>query len=215
MEGIQPQRDATSIMREEMRRLRRLVGNCTLPVTLLDFGSGLGRWARAGVLEGFCVTAYEPSEERSSKADTPFEQVHAFEELGDRKFSAIQLEQVLEHVPDPFKTLTQLRGHCNSCTVIRITVPNILRDPDGLKIWSTWPFDGRAVHLLSPFEHLHAFTPSSLDQLLMRAGYRNINYLNEINNASINFIRRYIGKIRPTLNSTLRYVQLSHDYTEN
>lgn len=211
IDGVQPTREATPHMRKEMRRLRRLVGNTTTPfATLLDFGSGLGRWARAAVLEDFCVTAYEPSVERGSEIDTPFELVHSIEELGSRRFDVIQLEQVLEHVPDPLATLKQLRQLCKPHTVIRITVPNLLRDQDGVKVWATWPFDGQTPHLLAPFEHLHGFTPNSLDSLLERAGYKNISIKNEAESDVINLLRQVIGRICPMLNSTLRYVHAAN-----
>lgn len=205
--GVQSSSEATLHMREEMRRLRKMVGNNAEPVTLLDFGSGFGRWSRAAVLEGFTVTAYEPSFERGSGSDTRFKLVHSIEEIENHKFDAIQLEQVLEHVPDPLATLKQLRDLCNSHTVIRMAVPNLLRDQDGPNVWSTWPFDGQRPHFLAPFEHLHGFTPKSLDYLLKRAGYKNIRLTSEATSAGANLLRQLIGRFYPTLNSTLRYIQ--------
>jgi SAM-dependent methyltransferase len=207
-QDVNPTREAEPHMRREMRRLRKLVGNTSAnPATLLDFGSGVGRWARAAVLENFSVTAYEPSVERGSENDTPFELVHSIGELENRKFDVIQLEQVLEHVPDPLSTLKQLREVCKPHTIMRISVPNLLRNQDGVKVWATWPFDGQAPHFLAPFEHLHGFTPSSLDRLLKRAGYRDISVKAEAESAVINLLRRIIGRIFPILNSTLRYVR--------
>lgn len=204
--GLEPCRDANLSMRIEMRRLRNFVNRNVNSANLLDFGSGLGRWSRAAVLEGFTVTAYEPSVVRGSEQDTPFELVHSIEDLQNRKFDAIQLEQVLEHVPDPLATLKQLLELCKPHTVIRITVPNLLRNQDGGKVWSTWPFDGEKPHFLAPFEHLHGFTPNSLDRLLRRAGYKNINPINELRYAHLNFLRHKIGSIASGLNSTLRFV---------
>jgi SAM-dependent methyltransferase len=205
--GLRVSREASQYMRQEMRRLTKLLRSNEKPSTLLDFGSGLGRWSRAAVLEGFSVTAYEPSLERGSEKNTPFELVHSIDELKNRKFDAIQLEQVLEHVPDPIVTLKKLHELCKPHTVIRITVPNLLRDQDGEKVWSTWPFDGRTPHFLAPFEHLHGFTPKSLDTLLKRAGFKNIGIKNEAKSAGANLLRRLIGRYHPILNSTLRYVQ--------
>jgi SAM-dependent methyltransferase len=193
-------------MRIEMRRLRNFVNRNVNSANLLDFGSGLGRWSRAAMLEGFTVTAYEPSVERGSEEGAPFELVHSIEDLQNRKFDAIQLEQVLEHVPDPLTTLKQLLELCKPHTIIRITVPNLLRDQDAGKVWSTWPFDGEKPHFLAPFEHLHGFTPNSLDRLLRRAGYKNINPINELRYAHLNFLRRNIGSFASRLNSTLRFV---------
>ena len=203
--GLHVSREANEYMRQEMRRFMKLLGSYEYPPTLLDFGSGHGRWSRAAVLEGFLVTAYEPSLERGSENDTPFELVHSSDELKNRKFDTIQLEQVLEHVPDPLVTLKKLRDLCKPHTVIRITVPNLLRDQDGEKVWTTWPFDGEKPHFLAPFEHLHGFTPTSLDRLLKRAGYRNIHPIRELRHSSLNFLRRKIAPYASKLSTTLRF----------
>ena len=205
--GIIASREPTPHMRKEMRLLRGMVDGGKGPTSMLDFGSGSGRWSRAAVLEGFLVTAYEPSVERGSESHAPFELVHSMEELKDRKFDVIQLEQVLEHVPDVLETLWQLQQFCKPHTVLRITVPNLLRDSDGRNIWSTWPFDGEKPHFLAPYEHLHGFTPKSLDCLLWRAGFKNIEFAKEGRLVASNLIRRKLGIFFPHLNSTLRYVK--------
>lgn len=206
--GLYVTRETSQYMRKEMRRLTKLLGTNEKPSTLLDFGSGFGRWSHVAVLVGFSVTAYEPSLERGSEKDTPFELVHSIDELRNRKFDVIQLEQVLEHVLDPLATLKQLRELCKPHTVIRITVPNLLRNQDGSKVWSTWPFDGQKAHFLAPFEHLHGFTPNSLDFLIERAGFRSISFVTEARHAKLNLLRRTIGRIFPKINSTLRYISV-------
>ena len=138
--------------------------------------------------------------------DIPFELIHSIDELRNRKFDAIQLEQVLEHVPDPLVTLSQLREYCKSNTVIRITVPNLLRDRNAAKIWTTWPFDGVSPHILAPFEHLHGFTPKSLDILVYRSRYSPIRFDAEAVHDKVNLLRRAGGLIFPKINSTLRYI---------
>lgn len=200
-------REPTAHMLKEMLRLRKLLGTSKKGKTLLDFGSGLGRWSRAAVREGFTVTAYEPSVERGFENNLPFEYVHSIEQLKSRKFDAIQIEQVLEHVPNPLETMKHLREVCTPETVIRVTVPNFLRFQAVGDIWSRWPYDGRRVHEMAPFEHLHGFTPNSLDKLLTRAGYKNISVIIEAKHARTNMLRKLIGAIFPKINSTLRFVQ--------
>lgn len=207
--GAKPTREPGPSMRKEMRRLRRMVNSAREGMTLLDYGSGLGRWARAATLEGFRVTAFEPSMERGSEADTPFELVHAVDALGHRRFDAIQFEQVLEHVPDPLETLVRLREHCSERTVVRITVPNLLRDPDGSRVWATWPFDGHTPHVLAPFEHLHAFTPASLEALTRRAGYRPIALGRRLRHHPVLTVRRWLSAVVPSWGSTAQYLELA------
>ncbi len=158
-------------MQREMRRVRRLFKATNEEPLLLDYGSGRGRWARAAVQEGFRVTAYEPSVERGREADPPFRLVHSEEELTGNRFDVINLEQVLEHVADPLKQLRSMRAYCHENTLVRVTVPNILRCEEGRDIWRLWPFDGRRTHIMAPFEHLHGFTPRSLRQVVHRAGF--------------------------------------------
>jgi SAM-dependent methyltransferase len=168
--NLAPLREAAPPMIAEMRRFRRLFVAGERP-TLLDYGSGHGRWARAAVTAGFAVTAFEPSVERGAESDVPFELVHDMREMGARRFDAVQLEQVLEHVPDPLAVLREVRRYCGPDTLLRVTVPNATRAPEGRAIWRVWPFDGDQPHTLAPFEHLHGFTPESLRVLLARAGY--------------------------------------------
>lgn len=169
-DGAAPAREPTAAMRHEMRRIRRLVPAAQ---TLLDYGSGFGRWARAAALEGFSVTAYEPAVSRGAEAAAiEFEVVADIEQLVGRQFDVINVEQVLEHVPDPAAELRRITMFCGPHTWIRVTVPNILRPPEGSLLWDVWPYDGKRAHIMAPFEHLHGFTPASLRALVERAGLR-------------------------------------------
>jgi hypothetical protein len=135
--------------------------------TLLDYGSGAGRWANASHQAGFHVTAYEPVSNRAG-TDGGIELVFALDKLGDRRFDIINLEQVLEHLPDPAATLRDLQRYCHQRTVLRISVPDLQRL--GTKLWKGFPFDGKSVHILSPYEHIHGFRRSSLLALLREVG---------------------------------------------
>jgi SAM-dependent methyltransferase len=157
-----------------MARLRRLVQNRAEP-KLLDYGSGFGRWARAAVREGFSVTAFEPSAVRAKeKKEVEFEVVHDLSVLQGRTFDVVNVEQVLEHIPDPVSALRAMRCLGNEETIFRFTDPNILRPSEGRKIWEVWPFHAVHAHTLAPFEHLHGFTPKSLGLALERSGFKSV-----------------------------------------
>ncbi|AGS20633.1 hypothetical protein REMIM1_CH00783 [Rhizobium etli bv. mimosae str. Mim1] len=203
-----PANAPSAAMHQEMRRLRRLANEASGEPLLLDYGSGRGRWARAAVAEGFRVVAYEPSVERGREAAPPFQLVHLESELRGMRFDVIHLEQVLEHVPHPFETLTKLKAYCGPHTIVRIAVPNILRDPSGRLIWETWPFDGKAPHVLAPFEHLHGFTPASLRELCLRAGYQPIPPHHIVRTHPVTLLRHWIGFAWPRLGTTLQYLSL-------
>lgn len=187
----------------EMSTLLKLV-NCSKQPRLLDFGAGAGRWTRAAAKCGFDVVAYEPSLERAYGNRLPsdsFEMVTDLRSVEDGSFDAINIEQVLEHVQNPLETLLDLSRLCHADTVLRISVPNILRPQEGLRCWSNWPYDGHRVHTLSPFEHLHGFTPRSLRSVVMLAGFRPF-YTAKM------FLRRSAELIVPSTGQTLVYARL-------
>lgn len=78
-------------------------------------------------------------------------------------FDAATLWDVLEHVPDPLKTLRALRG------LIRPGGALVLSTPNGpslqAALWGAW-WAG-----WDPPRHLHLFTPATLDRALAAAGF--------------------------------------------
>ena len=154
-------------MLASLRGLFRYSASINKNKTLLDFGSGAGRWSVAAHQAGFCVTAYEPASSRQGRVGD-IEVVDTLAVIKGRCFDVINLEQVLEHVPDPASELRVLKRFCHSGTVLRISVPDVERLGDRLR--QGFPFDGKAMHILSPYEHLHGFRRSSLMELLRTVG---------------------------------------------
>ncbi len=169
LKGGEPSTQPTSRMLATMTGLLRLGRTGAPQPTLLDYGSGAGRWSVAARRAGFRVTAYEPSAGRQRDAGG-VEVIGSLGILAGRTFDVINLEQVLEHLPDPVSSLRGLREYCHDQTVLRISVPDVARL--GTALWRGYPFDGKAMHMLSPFEHLHGFQRSSLLALIDRAGLR-------------------------------------------
>jgi len=204
--GGNPSRAPSAAMHAEMARLRRLTERPGRRPTLLDYGSGYGRWAHAAVAAGFEVTAFEPSAERGAGADAGFKLVHDLMSLRGQRFAVIQLEQVLEHVADPLAALKNVRSFCDADTVVRITVPNMLRATEGRTLWSAWPFDGHRTHIMAPYEHLHGFTPKSLDRLLRRACFEPIPAKSLLRHYPSVPLRSLLGAAFPSIGTTLRLV---------
>ena len=199
--SVSDKRHPTSSMIREMNRLKKII-SVSKP-KMLDYGSGFGRWARAASQVGFDVAAYEPSRERGEEdSETEFTIVHDLIDLKGHFFDIINLEQVLEHVSEPVTILNNLHGFCKSNTVLRISVPNILRCPEGSELWKNWPYDGLRVHTMAPFEHLHGFTPQSLMKIADRTGYRKVNGLQIWKQYSIEMLRSYLGKLFPKIGQT-------------
>lgn len=206
--GAQPTTDPSPSMLAEMARFRALVGPHPGKPTLLDYGSGFGRWARAAAANGFDVTAYEPSSSRSAVRDAAFQFVADARDLANRQFDVIQLEQVLEHVPEPLPMLRDLRGRLAPHGILRLTVPNILRSPEGSHLWERWPYDGHGPHTLAPFEHLHGFTPTSLHALVRRAGLRPVAGAAIWRHYGLNQLRRLLGRLFPGMGTTTLFLQI-------
>ena len=193
-------REPTQEMLAEMRRLAKLTGK--EQPRLLDFGSGFGRWARAAARTGFRVHAYEPSVARGAESVEEFTLVHDLSEIAGMRFDAMNLEQVLEHVPEPLETLRIIRSFFTADTVLRVSVPNILRPPEGASVWNYWPYDGKRVHAMAPFEHLHGFTPDSLKALSRRAGFDVVSGWRLAHNYPNAWMKEIARRVRPKWGST-------------
>ncbi|HYD74992.1 class I SAM-dependent methyltransferase [Ramlibacter sp.] len=193
-------REPTPDMLVEMQRLARMSGRRA--PRLLDFGSGFGRWARAAARAGFRVHAYEPSAARGAETVEEFTLVHELAAIAGMQFEVVNLEQVLEHVPDPLETLRLVQGHFGPDTLLRVRVPNINRPPEGPGVWRDWPYDGRRVHIMAPFEHLHGFTPASLRALARRAGLAPVPRWRLARNYPVAWLRQAVEPVHPRWGST-------------
>lgn len=198
---------STPYIRKSLLALYKLVKKLgKVNPQLLDYGSGSGRWSRTAVECGFRVTAYEPSEKRSAELqDGSFRLVNDLEELGDSKFDVINLEQVLEHTQRPYDTLKTILQFTDRRTILRVTVPKVAGSTHGL--WDTFPFDGMAPHILSPYEHLHGFTPKSLTVLLQRCGFSRIDDFELLSTHPNYVVRRLMARVFPAVAQTLALVE--------
>lgn len=202
----------TPKMYKKMKALYRLVnGSGTRSPRLLDYGSGFGSWAQAAADAGFTVVAYEPSSERAVKNNNGsiFQVLTDYDTLKSEKFDAINLVQVLEHTQNPLAILQGLKVFCYDYSMIHITVPNI--DRYAKKLWTGFPFDGRCMHILSPYEHLQGFNPDSLNHLLMSAGMKRINHVKVWYTHSEYALRLVFGKFIPRFRKTMALAKFSDD----
>lgn len=123
--------------------------------TALDFGGGDGRLLQKFVGQGFDCALVD-------YADRPIAGVRkiADTELGipqrDR-YDAIICSHVVEHLPDPLRTLSNIRGALADDGVIYVEVP--------YEAYKQLPAKSE------PVTHVNFFTPESLRNLLQAAGY--------------------------------------------
>jgi SAM-dependent methyltransferase len=139
---------------------------------LLDIGCGPGFFLATALKQGWKASGIEPSRQaaahaRSLGADVKegFFGAEMAAELG--RFDAINLTNVLEHVPDPTAILEQARGLLNDGGLICVGVPND---------FSPLQFAGKAAvnadsWWVAPPHHLNYFDFDSLSALLTRLGF--------------------------------------------
>lgn len=140
---------------------------------LLDVGSGPGLFLNAGRERGWQVKGIEPSIQaaRYSREALGLDIDHGFLDAGSApalgRFDALNMGEVLEHLPDPAGMLALAHGLLDDDGVLCLVVPNdfnpfqaILREHCGFKPW--WV---AAPH------HLNYFNAQSLGALVQRCGF--------------------------------------------
>ena len=163
----------------EQREITALVAYAGRPqadLEVLDFGGGWGGWALHARALGCRVALAELSPSRIAHATASGTEVVSLDSLGARQFDLVNCEQVFEHLTDPAGILGRLVACTKPGGLIRINVPNghdiarRLRRMD----WSAAKGTADSLNLLSPMEHLVAFTPRGLRLLAAAAGLERV-----------------------------------------
>jgi SAM-dependent methyltransferase len=140
---------------------------------LLDIGSGPGFFLKTAKARGWRVLGIEPSRQAAAHArNLGLEVAEGFFNAetapGLGRFDAIQLNNVLEHVPDPIEILILARDLLQKGGVLCVNVPND---------FSPFQIAARAsLNLpewwIAPPHHLNYFDFASLSGLMERLGLR-------------------------------------------
>jgi SAM-dependent methyltransferase len=117
---------------------------------------------------GWAVAGTEPDAKAAARlsAQEGFPVYSSLEDLiqkQEQQFDVIVLSHVIEHLPDPIHTLTQLRSLLSPRGRLLLTTPNALSL--GARIF------GAFWRGLEPPRHFNVFSPDSLRQALERAGF--------------------------------------------
>lgn len=149
------------------------------PVTMaLDVGCGSAHFAAAVKRRtGAIVWGIEPSRRAADAARTridrvlegTFEQVER--ELPVHAFDAVFLNDVLEHMVDPWEALRKVGGLLQSDGRIYASIPNVLFAESLLKILRTRDWQYTSAGILD-VTHLRFFTRTSILRLFDDTGYR-------------------------------------------
>ena len=139
---------------------------------ILDIGSGPGYFLLNGKNRGWQVKGVEPSIEaavHSQGLELDVENIYFSEQTAPTlgSFDAINMGEVLEHIPNPAALLRLVHAQLNVGGLVSIIVPNdfnpfqlILRDHLGFDAW--W---------VAPPHHINYFNFKSLAALLEKCGF--------------------------------------------
>ena len=139
--------------------------------TLLDIGSGPGFFLLHGQHRGWQVRGIEPSEQAAEHSrDLGLDVVNGFFSAETASalgvYDAVNMSEVLEHIPDPAHFLSVVHRHLNEDGLLCVVVPNdfnpfqiALRDHVGFDPW--WV----TAH------HINYFDFDSLESLFDRCGF--------------------------------------------
>lgn len=133
-------------------------------VRLLDFGCGFGNFIEASSHFGFEAVGVDRSVGRRSEASIKI--YPSLADVGQQKFHAVTLFEVLEHLDNPALILSELSSHLLPDGILILETP----DCSGIKDIVTH----RDYDLVHPLEHINAFTHETLKSIAERQGFREI-----------------------------------------
>lgn len=150
----------------------KLHNNLMKDKRILDFGCGAGSFLRKLKEEKISAKLYalEPNTELHDMLKKDFTVYSSIDELPDNSFDVISLFHVVEHIPDPLKTLNQLYNKLVDGGKIIIEIPNA--QDALLKLYECEAFSNFTYWSC----HLYLFSPSTIERLIKKTKYK----LNEI-----------------------------------
>ncbi len=147
----------------------KLVSSYVSRGTILDYGCGTGMFLGAIKKVGWETYGMEPDDDARTIAKENADNVFSDKDriqtyITDKKFNAITLWHVLEHVTDMPETLSFFKNRLNKDGVLIIAVPNhISFDAQYYKeFWAAYDVP----------RHIHHFEAKTMTQLLDTAGFK-------------------------------------------
>ncbi len=175
--GYHSQLDTKRLDRHHTREAREhhaIISEQLPPGRLLDIGCSVGHYLRVARGAGWDAAGLEFSPDTSeiARRDHGLEVITGT--LEDRPYPAssfdlVTLWDVIEHVPDPLRTMGSVHELLKPGGMVAITTPNI----DGLFPRSSYPIARLIRHWPHPEppHHLYQFSKHTLELLLQRAGF--------------------------------------------
>ena len=168
------------IFRTILRQLNRRIGS-SAPRRLLDVGAHAGRFMSMAQAAGWAVEGIEVNPrtaahaERRTGARVHRVSIDALAAEG-RRYGALTLTDVLEHIPNPIHALTAAAQLVVPGGAVAVKVPSGPAQRRKEQVLSSLD-RGRPVSLADNLVHVNHFSPHSLRLALERAGFRDITIL--------------------------------------
>ena len=149
-----------SNLAREMNLLIRHFGTVPGVLDFFDFGMGWGDWCRMAKAHGCSVYGHEISQPLIDHARASGIPTLKWEDIPERRFDVINLDQVLEHVSSPRRIVEYLRGSLKPKGLMRICVPDGEDIRRRLRIgdWNAPKGSRNSLNPVAPLEHINCFT---------------------------------------------------------
>lgn len=145
------------------------------PLRMLDVGCGLGAAVRAAVDLGWDAVGVDIDPQLINLGRRRFGVDLRLATLRDAglegsRFQFIRLRDVIEHLPDPYATLVQVRRLLAADGVVLVVTPNENGLPPRLRRLFGGPRN--TIASVPPPHHLHGFCADTLQRMARRAGLK-------------------------------------------
>lgn len=148
-----------------------------IDIDMLDYGMGWGRWCYMAKAYGCNSFGLDLSTARVEHGRAEGITVIGIDDLNKHQFDFINMEQVVEHLPYPLKTLTTLTKFLKPGGLIKISVPNGKDVKKRLKImdWTAPRNSKRFLIPATPLVHINTFNHKSVIAMAAKAGLEHVN----------------------------------------
>lgn len=158
-----------SVRNYTLKQKLKLISSYVSRGTMLDYGCGTGMFLNVCKNDGWETYGLEPDDNARKMSiekglDVFSNKVKVSDRIADKKFNAITLWHVLEHVTDMEATLSFFKSKLNDDGVLIIAVPNhVSYDAQYYKeFWAAYDVP----------RHLHHFDINSMTSLVEKAGFK-------------------------------------------